>query len=64
MGAAIRFRIADPVPVDHRIGARPIVMIAKVMNLGRRRLAAPSTTASTSSDSDNCAFERLAFSNA
>jgi uncharacterized membrane protein YbhN (UPF0104 family) len=45
MGAAMRFMIADPAPVAHKIGTRPMLMVANVMNLGRNRLAAPSTIA-------------------
>ena len=46
MGAAMRFMISEPDPVDQKIGIKPMLMVAKVMNLGRSRLAAPSTIAS------------------
>src|SRR5215469_14445453 len=46
MGAAMRFMISDPVPVDHRIGTKPMLIVAKVMNLGRNLVAAPSAIAS------------------
>src|SRR5438876_8513407 len=48
MGAAMRFMTSAPVPVLHMMGNRPIHMVAKVINLGRRRLAAPCTIASCS----------------
>ena len=35
----MRFIISEPVPVDHRIRTNPMVVVAKVMNFGRRRLA-------------------------
>jgi len=41
MGAAIRFMTSEPVPVAHMMGTRPTNAVANVMNLGRRRLAAP-----------------------
>src|SRR5579872_7016046 len=44
IGAAIRFIRSAPVPVDHKMGNRPITMVATVMNLGRIRLTAPSST--------------------
>jgi hypothetical protein len=42
IGAAIRFMISEPVPVDQRIGTNPIVIVAKFVNFGRRGFAAPS----------------------
>ena len=38
--------ISDPVPLDHSIGISPVLIAAKVINFGRKRLAAPSTIAS------------------
>jgi len=41
IGAAIRFITSEPAPVAHMMGQRPTQVVAKVMNFGRRRLAAP-----------------------
>ncbi len=49
IGAAIRFMTSAPVPVLHSTGMSPMIIVATVINVGRRRLAAPSTIASRSS---------------
>ena len=51
MGAAIRFMTRVPVSVPKRIGRRPMVVVATVMSLGRRRSTAPSVMAAFSSAS-------------
>ena len=58
----MRFIISDPVPVDHRIGIRPMLMVAKVINLGRSLLAAPSTIASLRRSRVRRVLSLLAFS--
>ena len=63
-GAATRFMISDPVPLDHSIGISPVLIAAKVINFGRNRLAAPSTIASQRRARVNRSFPRLACANA
>src|SRR5882724_3219498 len=45
----MRFTTSAPVPVLQSTGTRPMIMVATVINLGRRRFAAPSTVVSFSS---------------
>jgi hypothetical protein len=52
MGAATRFIMSAPVPVDQRIGISPMKAAATVMILGRTRFTAPCTMASCRSGSD------------
>ena len=42
----MRFITSDPIPADHKIGPKPISMVATVMNLGRMRFTAPCRIAS------------------
>ena len=58
----MRFMISDPVPVDHRIGTKPMLIVAKVMNLGRNLVAAPSTMASYNRRRVSGFISRIAFS--
>ena len=46
IGAAMRFITSAPVPVLHKIGKRPIMVVSTVISFGRMRCAAPSTIAS------------------
>ena len=41
IGAAMRFIMSAPVPIDHMMGSRPIIAAITVMALGRTRLTAP-----------------------
>lgn len=45
MGAAIRFITSDPLPVECMMGIRPTANSIPVVNTGRSRSQAPSTTA-------------------
>jgi hypothetical protein len=49
MGAAIRFMVSAPAPIDHMIGISARKVVITVMNLGRSRWTAPSMMASRSS---------------
>src|ERR1044071_832259 len=51
MGTAIRRMTSAPVPLLHSTGSRPISIVITVITLGRIRLAAPSTIASSRSAS-------------
>ena len=62
MGAAMRFITSEPAPVAHMIGNSPMQVVAKVMNLGRRRLTAPSVMAACRSSSDRMRPRRQASS--
>lgn len=45
MGAARRFMKAEPVPLDHMMGARPVVMTANLISFRRNLRVALSTMA-------------------
>ena len=52
IGAANGFITSAPVPVLHMMGIRPIILVATVMTLGRRRKTDPSIVASSMSCMD------------